>query len=385
MSAAEDHYYWREEDYDPGYDPYDDRPEPINPSVTAANLLRVEAVADIAARVDSAPPRRWLVRNIIISGTYGGFAAEDTSGKSLAALDLAVNVAAGGRWLDRYPIDDPGQVLMFLGEGDEEETVRRGRAIANFYGHTFEELPMRISHRVPKLTDELHIAYLRSELEQHPARLVVLDPLYLAITGVKTSDLSEVGGALEPIQRACQEGGATLWIAHHWNKTGHGTGRNRATGAGFPAWARVVGSVNVVARTTVGDASLVTLDWEIVGNSIVDTRLRIRRKVWADDPADLASALHYELIPVEPEDHNDHDERTPSVRRTLDVLRAACVPLSVQEIGDRLADDGAEMPLKKRTIQSALRDLAETGEAHDDDPPRGHTAHWSVGPKEVTE
>lgn len=407
MSIDEDHpWWWADDDYDPGYDPAEDHidrwaaeydrhnPRPGKPKLSIAstgagedeplehNLLRVEPVADMVARVDAAPPRKWLVRGVIISGTYGGFAAEDTSGKSLAALDLGINVAAGGKWLDTFEIDDPGPVLMFLGEGDDHETTRRGRAIAEFYGHDFANLPMRISHRVPKLTNELHMAYVRSEIEAHPPRLVILDPLYLAMTGVKTSDLAEVGGALAPIQHACQDHGATLWIAHHWNKTGMGTGRSRATGAGFPEWARVVGSVNVAARVSVGNASLVTLEWEIVGNSVVDTKLKIRRKVWADDPADLSSPLHYELHGVDG-DEDDKDERSPAQRRILNVLCSASGPLTVREIGDLLANDGHDMPLKRRTIQDCLKSLAEFGEAVDDNPDKGHTAHWSIPPREA--
>lgn len=351
----------------------------VDDTELTANLLRIESVAELAARVDAAPPPRWLVRNLIVSGTYGGFAAEDTSGKSLAALDLAVNVAAGGKWLDRYEVDDPGPVLMFLGEGDDRETMRRGRAIAAHYGHTFEALPLRISHRVPKLTNELHIAYVRAELEAHPARLVVLDPLYLAITGVKTSTLNEVGGALEPIQHACQDHGATLWIAHHWNKTGTGTDRHRATGAGFPEWCRVVGSVNVAATTKVGTASVVTLEWDIVGNGIPGERFKVRRKVWADDPTDLSSPLHYELHDVDQSAEPD-DGYSPAQRRVLAILHAAEEPLDVKAIGDLVAKDGTDMPLRKRTIQDALRTLAEFGEAHDDGVPKGHTPHWSAGP-----
>lgn len=409
----EDHpWWWTDDGNDPGYDPAEDRmdewdaeydlrhPKPAKPALAAVpepttdtdtedkpvehNLLRIEPVAEMVARVDAAPPRQWLVRGIIIAGTYGGFAAEDTSGKSLAALDLGINVAGGGKWLGTFEVDDPGPVLMFLGEGDDHETTRRGRAISDFYGHNFEDLPIRVSHRVPKLTNEIHIAYVREEIEAHPPRLVILDPLYLAMTGVKTSDLAEVGGALAPIQHACQDAGATLWIAHHWNKTGMGTGRSRSTGAGFPEWARVVGSVNVAARVSIGTASLVTLEWEIVGNSIADTRLKIRRKVWADDPADLSSPLHYELHTAT-EDDEDTDDRSPAQRRILAVLCGAAGPLTVREIGDALAEDGHDMPLKRRTIQDCLKSLAEFGEAVDDNPEKGHTAHWTVPPAPSSE
>ena len=124
---------------------------------------------------------------------------------------------------------------------------------------------------------------------------------------------------------------------------------------------------------------MVTLDWEIVGNSIADSTLRVRRRVWADDPADLGSPLHYELEMLEDDDQDD--DHSPAQRRTLNILQAASEPLTVLQIGDRMAVDGTGMNvLKKRTIQDALNVLRGFGEAHDDDPPTGHAAHWSAGP-----
>lgn len=213
-------------------------PEPEQ--TTNVDTLKIEDVADVAARVDAKPPRRYLARGVIISGSYGGFAAEDTSGKSWAAMDLAVNVAAGGIWMGAYAIDHAGPVLCFIGEEDEDEWVRRGRAVAAFYGFDFDNLDIRVCQRVPKFANEAHVNAVRYELGQHPARLVIVDPLYLGFAGVKTSQLAEVGEALDGIRRACRDHAATLWIAHHWNKTGHGTGRERASGAGFKEWARTI-------------------------------------------------------------------------------------------------------------------------------------------------
>ena len=50
---------------------------------------------------------------------------------------------------------------------------------------------------------------------------------------------------------------------------------------------------------------------------------------------------------------------------------------SVMEIGDELARDGREHPLKKRTIQSALKDLAEKGLV-DGEEQEGKASSWWV-------
>jgi len=50
------------------------------------------------------------------------------------------------------------------------------------------------------------------------------------------------------------------------------------------------------------------------------------------------------------------------MRRILAVLpQAGKGEVTVREIGDRLAEDGLGPPLRTRTIQKALNDLAEQG------------------------
>jgi len=44
-------------------------------------------------------------------------AAEFKAGKTWAITDLAVSVASGTPWLGIFPVDAPGPVLLFAGEG----------------------------------------------------------------------------------------------------------------------------------------------------------------------------------------------------------------------------------------------------------------------------
>lgn len=208
------------------------------------------------------------------------------------------------------------------------------------------------------------MALVAAEISDHRPRLVIIDPLYLAARGARGSDLYEMGAHLERIQVVCQQHAAALLIVHHWNKTGEGRGAKRMSGAGPDAWGRVLISAAVVSRQTdpATQATSVVLDLDMQGDEIAERTVRIKRRVWVDDPEDLTSPMHYEVIQVE-ETFTPVDPSLaglpPSAVRTLGVLTESCDWLSVKAIGDALAAGGH--PLKVRTIQTALGTLADAG------------------------
>jgi len=150
--------------------------------------------------VDAAGPRRYLVRGVWPAGSYGVHAAEMKAQKTWNALDLAVSVASGTSWLGAFPIDDPGPVLVFAGEGGEAAIVRRLRAICASRGLTAETLPIVVCSRAPHLSDVEHLGLVAEQLTATRPRLVILDPLYLAARGASGSDLYAMGAVLERVQ-----------------------------------------------------------------------------------------------------------------------------------------------------------------------------------------
>jgi len=208
----------------------------------------------------------------------------------------------------------------------------------------------------------------------------VLDPLYLAVAGAASgADLYAMGAVLSGIQGVCQHAGAALVVVTHWNKTGEGRGAKRISGVGPGAWGRVLASAGVAHRTTTPDgASTVVLAVEVIGGELADLAFRVRRTVRAENPADLASPLHY-AVEVLPEDPNDDDgpaaDLKPSRRWVLQALRDGGAMQSVAQLGDRTAADGHQ--LKARTIQEALNDLEAAGLAAGTDPGAGLARYWS--------
>jgi hypothetical protein len=372
-------------------------PPATTPATTAGRRLVIEDLADVLARVDQAGPPAWLIEGLWPRDAYGVFAAEDKAGKTWAILDLAISVAAGVPWLGHFACPPAGRVLVFLGEGGERAMVRRLRAVAAYHGVDLDELGearlLRLCFRVPTLTSGEDLATIEAELADRPAALVVLDPLYLAVgQGATGANLYAMGAVLAAIQGVCQQAGAALVVVTHWNKTGDGTGIQRISGVGPSAWGRVLASAGVAHRATnpATGASTVVLGVELRGGELADQTFRVRRRVWADDPADLASPLHYQ-VEVLPDDHEQAGagsgpERGLKQSRqwVLAALRQGGPMQTVKQLGDRTAATGH--PLKERTLQEALADLERAGLAQATDHGPGLARYWSpTDPTEPTE
>jgi hypothetical protein len=349
----------------------------------AFDPLPIESLMDLLASVDIAGPAKYLVQGVIAAADYGMLGAAFKVGKTWFVTDLAVSVASNTKLLGIWPIETPGPVLLFAGEGGRRKIARRFRAVCESRGVDPATLPIRICVRVPHLTSEAAMLLVAEEIDQHRPVLVVIDPLYLAARGARGSDLYEMGANLEGIQVICQRAGSALLIAHHWNKTGEGKGAKRMSGAGPDAWGRFLISVDLVAPSRIDPdtgGSSVVLDIDFQGDEIAETTTRIRRRVWSDDPNDLSSAMHYEVTHLEsgaPVTDPGAGDLTPSARRVLAILDGSDQWWTVQSMGDAVAADSTGMGgLKVRTIQAAFSQLVKADRAEAKSILGGSAGQW---------
>ena len=269
------------------------------------HLLGLRPVADVSAEVDAAPPPEWLFSPVWPGEAHGVLAATWKAGKTWTVLDAAVSVASGTPWLGVFDVGMQGPVVMFLGEGGARKMTRRGRAVAAARVLNWDDLPILMAERVPRLRDETQINALAVELARHPAALVIIDPLYLAAAGANSSALYEMGAILEPVQVACQRTGTALMLAHHTNRDSSRKGSERMSGAGPAEWGRVLMSIDVESKTedTTTGRTDVVLSLTFLGDEITGGKYLVKRSVWADDQADLGSTLNYRVEPIEDPDN----------------------------------------------------------------------------------
>jgi hypothetical protein len=130
-----------------------------------------------------------------------------------------------------------------------------------------------------------------------------------------------------------------------------------------PGLASSAPSPSSTAAATPDGTSTVLLGVELIGGEIADTRFRIRRRVRADDPADLGAPLSYAVEVLADDGPEDLEPAAAALSRSrqwvLTALRAGGDLQTVKQLGDRLAQAGH--PLKPRTIQTALGELEVAG------------------------
>jgi RecA-family ATPase len=79
-------------------------------------------VSDLAGK--TAPARRWLINDFVPMRNVTNYTGDGGIGKSLVALQLAVAVALGCKWLG-MPVLESGPVIVYSAEDEFDETWRR--------------------------------------------------------------------------------------------------------------------------------------------------------------------------------------------------------------------------------------------------------------------
>lgn len=344
--------------------------------------LQFLSMKELRARVDAAGPRRFLLRGYWPAGDYGVHAGDAKAQKSWNTVDAMVSIAAGQPWLGAIPVDLDGPVLWFAGEGGEADLLRRIDAVCASRGIIADDLPIIICARVPHLSNAVHLGLMAEQLDKLRPVMSALDPLYLAARGAKGSDLYAMGGMLETAQHLCQAAASGLWLVHHQNRK-EGRGAGRISGAGPAEWGRVLISATVVGRRVDPETQETTVITELdaLGGSIPGGRLRLVRRICADDPADLNSPLRYSVEAAEVEDSGEDAEGQerfrPAVKKILAVLTEAVGPLSVQTIGDAVASKFGH-GLTRPTISKGCADLVSRGLVDELDQGPYGTKFWQV-------
>ncbi len=355
-------------EWHPGWDGIGD-PDPRDTQhmrTPGGTVLPIRRLVDLAADVDGRGPRRWLIRGVFPAGDYGVHGAEPKAGKTWNALDLAVSVATGTPWLGALDVDTTGPVIVFAGEGGDGNIVRRLRAIATARDLAVEDLDVWVCTRAPHLNNAAHMAVFADKVRDIRPALVIVDPLYLAAGGANGADLYAMGVVLERPQHICQETDAALLVVTHYNRSRDLKGAARLTGAGPAEWGRVLLAAAVISRHTepVTMASTTLVELDVMGGEIPDQTLRVRRKVWATDPADLDSPLNYEVAVIEAEERplisSEGSSLSPAARKLLAAVEAMPEPANVTRLVNWIAEHHGH-GLKRPTCSTELNKLLAAG------------------------
>ncbi len=198
------------------------------------------------------PPRRWLLKTrpkgseppegVLPLAVVGMLAAQGAAGKTWALTQLALSVSTGHAWLDNYAVDEPGNVLLALGEEPEDEVRWRLYYAAQEMGLTEEEkriaavrlFPLALSGRQVALTLASDVAEkagltelpetpvaqaLRKRLEGREWRLIEVDPLSRFAGPDVELDAAQATRFIQVLETFTRvAGNPTVIFAHHTGK-----------------------------------------------------------------------------------------------------------------------------------------------------------------------
>lgn len=194
--------------------------------------IDIETFADVMSNLQSSPG--WTVPGFWMKRSHGIVAGEPKSFKSTLVMDLALSIATGKPFLNKFPIESPGKVLYIQNENahwimkDRFEKMLKHKGLVGGVKKKGSKLKITWPPEIPlyminqqsfMLSDESDQKYLEELIKKLRPELVILDPLYLMFNGDVSSsqELHPVLSWLIDIKNTYKCG---IILIHHYNKSG---------------------------------------------------------------------------------------------------------------------------------------------------------------------
>jgi len=180
-----------------------------------------------------APQHRWLIKNILTEGEVSMLAGAMQSGKTFAALDIAMAVARGTDWFGRRVVR--GGVIYQAGEDPTGVRSKRIPAYVREHRMSFDEdldftlLTGRLNLWLggdEQTADFIAECRTISAGMSSPLKLIVIDTYAKSTTGADENNAKEMGIVIARAERIQRETGAAVLLVDHMNADG---GRVRGT------------------------------------------------------------------------------------------------------------------------------------------------------------
>jgi len=237
----------------------------INPPVSKLGLV---LWSNVEKNIEA---HEYLVEDLITAGEVALIGGDSGAGKTFLTLDMAMSVARGAPFLDKFQVKQGG-VLYQPGEGARGLRTLRIPAYKRVHDLCDDDpIPFGVLSSSVNLyrddadTDSLiNDINLAGQLMGCPVRLLVIDTVSKATPGADENSGKDVGPVLARCQRIRDATGVTVLLVAHTNASG-------AKIRGHTSWRADVDSVLICARRT--DGKSVGMDKDANGREIRDLQV----------------------------------------------------------------------------------------------------------------
>jgi hypothetical protein len=165
--------------------------------------------------------QHWLIENLWSHQAVGIIGGEPKSYKSFLALSMAVAITSGQPCLGRYPVLEPGRVLLFAAEDAPHIVRERLEGICAHFRVDFAALDLWvITTPVIRLDQEKDRLRLRQTVKQLQPRLLILDPL-VRLHNVDENVASAIVPMLAFLRGLQRQFACAVALVHHARKGGN--------------------------------------------------------------------------------------------------------------------------------------------------------------------
>lgn len=183
---------------------------------TQAGPLRVLQVAQLPPEPSGHPA--WLIDDLWAHQAVGVIGGAPKCCKTYLALEMALAVASGTPCLGRFPVHDPGPVLLFAAEDAPPQVRDRLRGLAHTRNVDFDNLPLLLilTHqlRLDTTSDKQRLA---DAVEEHKPRLLILDP-FVRLHRADENSATEISALLADLRALQRRFHLAILLVHHTRK-----------------------------------------------------------------------------------------------------------------------------------------------------------------------
>lgn len=183
------------------------------------NTLSVVRIDEIAIEQNS---HRWLIDQLWGASSVGVIGGAPKCSKTWLALDMALSVATGTAFLNRYDVPEPGPVLVYLAEDALTVVRERVDGMARQRGLNLDAVDVYvITAPTLRLDRDPHRTQLLETARRIRPRLLLLDPL-VRLHGIDENNAGEVAQLLAYFRSLQREMNCSVVLVHHTRKNAAG-------------------------------------------------------------------------------------------------------------------------------------------------------------------
>lgn len=164
----------------------------------------------------SLKPRPFIVDGIIREKDSFLLVGDEKAGKSLLAFQLICSLTSGHPFLDRFEVKRPCKVSYVQIEGELQDSLDRFNKMIKVLDFDRSKFQMIFSAPIDLQNPGVRTALL-NDVQEHKPDILIIDPIYFAMAGSLSDDLS-VRAFIGSLRILKDTLGCAVGLVHHTHK-----------------------------------------------------------------------------------------------------------------------------------------------------------------------